>query len=173
MSTIKERIRNARPTTRTVPVWLGADLDLVDEYEAAVAALEEARKPGDSLAGNGSPAAAEQRVTELRAELDKFRVDFRLRGLDDLRYAQLLRDHPARVDEATGKTVEADEAGWNRDTFPAALVRLAVVDPDLDDEDWTALLGDENTLGVLTSRQLDQLATVAFQLTRQTVDIPF
>ncbi|MFD6770588.1 hypothetical protein ACFWC6_30695 [Micromonospora chalcea] len=169
---IKERIRKARPTTRTVPVWLGADLDLVDEYEAAVAALEEARKPGDSLAGNGSPAATGERVAELRAELDKFRVDFRLRGLDDLRYAQLLRDHPARVD-ADGEPIDADEAGWNRDTFPTALVRLAVVEPELDDEDWTALLGDENTLGVLTSRQLDRLATVAFQLTRQITDIPF
>lgn len=169
---IKERIRKARPTTRTVPVWLGADLDLVDEYEAAVAALEEARKPGDSLAGNGSPAAAEQRVNELREQLDEFRVEFRLRGLDDLRYAQLLRDHPARLD-ADGKPIDADEAGWNRDTFPAALLRLAVVEPELDDEDWAALLGDESTLGVLTSRQLDQLALVAFQLMRQKIDVPF
>ncbi|QLQ37994.1 hypothetical protein [Micromonospora robiginosa] len=169
---IKDRIKNARPTTRTVRVWLGADLDLVDEYEAAVAALEEAQKPADSLAGNGSVTDAEQLVADLRARLDEFAVDFRLRGLDDLRYAQLLRDHPARVD-AVGKTIEADESGWNRDTFPTALVRLAVVDPELDDEDWTALLGDDTTLGVLTSRQLDRLATVAFQLTRQIADIPF
>lgn len=170
---IKERIRKAGPTTRTHRVWLGADLDLVDEYEAAVQALEEAKKPGDSLAGRGSVADAEQRVAELRAKLDEFAVDFKLRGLDDLNWSRLLDQHQPRKD-ADGKVDEQDvEFGYNLETFPPALVRAATVEPVMDDEDWQALLGGENTLGLVTSNQLQELFKVAFRLTRHAVDVPF
>jgi hypothetical protein len=43
----------------------------------------------------------------------------------------------------------------------------------MDDEDWQALLGGDGRLGLLTSRQLDDLAAVAFQLARHPVDVPF
>lgn len=170
---IKERIRKAGPTTRTHRVWLGADLDLVDEYEAAVESLEDAKKPGDSLAGRGSVADAQQRVDDLRARLDEFAVDFKLRGLDDLHWSRLLDQHQPRAD-TDGKVNEDDAGfGYNMETFPPALVRAATVDPVMDDDDWQALLGDENTIGLITSNQLQKLFGVAFRLTRHPVDIPF
>lgn len=170
---IKERIRKAGPTTRTVPVWLGADLDLVDEYEAAVQALEAAKKPADSLAGNGPVADLEARVDELRERLDEFRVDFKLRGLDDLHWSRLLDQHGPRKDAEGKDNPEDAEFGYNLETFPAALVRAATVEPVMDDEDWVALLGDEGTLGLLTSNQLQQVFKVAFRLSRHPVDVPF
>jgi hypothetical protein len=170
---IKERIRRAQPTTRSERIWLGADLDLLDEYEAAVQALDEAKKPSDSLAGNGSVADAEQRVEELQAKLDEFAVDFKLRGLDDLHWSRLLDQHQPRKDAAGTADPQDAEFGYNMETFPAALVRAATVEPVMDDDDWRALLGDEDTLGLITSNQLQQLFKVAFRLTRHPVDVPF
>lgn len=167
----KERIKNARPTTKTVPVWLGADLDLLDEYEAVERELEQAQKPADSLAGNGSVSEIQARLDALKTQLDEFRMDFRVRGLDDFHFGRLVAAHPPRKDGA--EVDPRDLRGWNSETFPGALVRATVVSPDLDDEDWLALLGDEETLGILTSAQLDDLAAEAFRLSRVSVDIPF
>jgi len=169
---IKERIRKAGPTTRTVRVWLGADLDLIDEYEAAEQAVEQAKQPADSLAGSGSIDEATQRLERVRARLDECAVDFKLRGLDDLHYCRLLEQHPPRRAE-DGTLDERDRTGWHKETFPPALVRACVVEPELDDEDWAALLGDEGRYGLLTSVQLDGLAAEAFALTRHPVDVPF
>lgn len=168
---IKERIRRAGPTTRTVRVWLGADLDLVDEYETALAALEAAKQPGDSLAGNGSPAELEKRVDGLRKRLDGFAADFRMRGLDDLNWSRLVDAHPPRPDDK----LDAD-MGYNTETLPPAAVRLGTVTVDgeeLDDGDWLALIGEHGSLGVLTSNQLEQLFKMVFRLTRHAVDVPF
>lgn len=168
----KERIRRGGPPTRTVTVWLGADLDLVDQYEAAVKELEEAQKPADSLAGNGSTADITARIEALREQLDQYAMDFRLRGMDDKRWVRLLAEHPPRTGD-DGERVPSDRPGWNAETFPPALVRATTVSPELDDEDWLALLGDDDTEGQLTGAQVDELAAVAFSLSKVSVDVPF
>lgn len=180
----KERIKRAGPTTKTVWIWLGADLDLLDEYEATELELAEAQKPSDSLAGNGPVGDIKARHDALRAQLDEYRMGFRLRGLDDGRWRRLVEAHPAR--RVDNEVHPHDRIGWDASTFPAALVRAATVSPDLDDEDWEALLGpdaearkrlEEQGLpvpeGILTSTQLDELSAAAFKLSRHEVDIPF
>jgi hypothetical protein len=167
----KERIRRGGPPTRTVTVWLGADLDVVDQYEAAVKELGEAQQPSDSLAGNGSTSDISARIESLRAQLDEYAMDLKLRGMDDKRWVRLVAEHPPR--KADGEVDPRDRPGWNGETFPAALVKATTVSPVLDDEDWRALLGDDDTEGQLTGAQVDELASVAFNLSRASVDVPF
>ncbi|MEO3922715.1 hypothetical protein ABGB07_02350 [Micromonosporaceae bacterium B7E4] len=167
----KERIRRAGPTTKTVRVWLGADLDLLEQYEAAQRELEEAQKPATSLAGNGPTGNIQARLDALRAQLDEYAMDFRLRGLADGRFRRLLEEHKPR--RAGDEIHPHDNRGWNAATFPGALVKASTVSPELDEDDWFALLGDEDTDGLLTSTQLDELAAAAYRLSRVEVDIPF
>lgn len=168
---VKERIRTAGPTTKTVPVWLGADMDLVEQYEAAKAELEDV-KPAKTLDGSGGKAEVEARIATLRKRLEEFRVDFRLRGLGDRRYERLVAEHPPRKTE-DGSVNPKDNLGWDRTTFPAALVRAAVVEPELDDEDWRLLLGDDDQDGQLTGGQFDDLAAAAFKLSQHPIDVSF
>lgn len=168
---VKERIRTAGPTTRTVPVWLGADMDLVEKYQAAKAELEEA-SPAKTLDGAGGKAEIETRMTALRKQLEEFRVDFKIRGLSDRRYERLLAEHPPRKAE-DGSVHPKDNLGWDRTTFPAALVRAATVEPELDDDDWLVLLGDDEQDGQLTGGQFDDLAAAAFRLSQHAIDVSF
>jgi hypothetical protein len=169
---IKEKIKRGGPPTRTVAVWLGADLDLLDEYERAVHELDEAQ-PAKTLDGQGGRSQIQARIDRLRERLEEYRVTFRVKGLDDKRWERLLAAHPPRVN-ASGEIDDGDKRlGWNRETFNGALVRATVIEPDLDDEDWLALLGDDETEGQLTSGQVDELATAAFTLTKIRIDVPF
>lgn len=166
--TLKERIRRGGPT-RTVTVWVGADLDLLDEYERLSQAAPE---QATSLAGP-VPTAENPRLAELRAALAEYEVQFRLRGLDSRRWNKLVAAHPPRLD-ADGSIHKDDRAvGTNMATFPDALLRAATVSPELDDDDWAALLGDDDTEGSLTPGQLDELSAAAFSLAKIGPDIPF
>lgn len=166
---LKERIRRGGPT-RTVTVWLGADMNLIDEYEQ--------RRPVQlpavtSLAGAEILATSDPRLDELRGLLAEYEVKFTLRGLDSRRWNKLVAAHPPRLD-ADGTIHKDDRAvGANMTTFPDALVRAATIDPQLDDEDWIALLGDDDTEGSLTPGQLDELSAAAFSLSKIGPDVPF
>lgn len=173
---LKERIRRGQPT-RTVPVWVGADMDLLDEYEQLSETKPEPEQ-ATSLAGPAEGAAiardqADARIAELRTLLDDYRVDFVLRGLGDRVWAALVGKHKPRLD-ADGTILKDDRiVGANMDTFPRALIRATTVSPELDDEDWLALLGDEENEGSLTPSQIDRLSAAAFTLSKSEVDIPF
>lgn len=165
---LKERIRRGGPT-RTLTVWIGADLDLLDEYERLSNPTPD---QATSLAG-AAPTVENPRLAELRALLAEYEVQFKLRGLDSRRWNKLVAAHAPRLD-ADGTILKEDRAiGANMATFPDALVRAATVCPDLDDEDWAALLGDEDTEGSLTPGQLDELSAAAFSLAKVGPDIPF
>lgn len=171
---IKEQIRRNRQAggqpTKTVTVWLGADMDVVAEYEAALQELE--NPPKTKKLGEDPAAETKARVAALRAQLEEYRVAWRVRGLDDKRWERLVAQHPPRKTD-DGSIDPRDRAGWNSESFPPALVKAATVSPDLDDEDWAALLGDDETEGQLTASQLDGLAAVAATLTKQPIDVPF
>lgn len=170
MSTIKEKIRRGGPT-KTVPVWIGAPMDLVEEYEQACKDAEDAGQPADSLAGTAGGGEHQMRLLDLRRQLDEFVVFFTLRGLDDKRYQRLKDAHPPRQ---LGEEVHPrDRFGFNYETMPAALVRACTVAPDLDDGDWLALFGDDDTEGSLTGAQVDALGGVAVRLCTRDVDVPF
>lgn len=173
MSTIKDKIKSARLPERTVPVCL--DGALVAEIETAERDLQRlTEQPAvDSLEGAPGLRAAAERVEELRRQMQESTVEFRLRALPRQRWKALIALHSPRRDE-DDRVDERDRAiGVNVDTFFPALIRVSVVAPELDAEDWTALLGDENTDGALTDRQFDELANAAWYLNRDTVDVPF
>jgi hypothetical protein len=175
-TSLKEKIRRGAPTD-LVAVWIGAPVDLVREYEQACKALEEAEQhdsPADSLAGPSSLSTEQDRaqVDRLRGELEDYVVEFRLRGLDPKRWERLTSKHPPRQD-AEGNLDSRDKQGWNNETFPAALVRATTISPELDEQDWLALLGDDEQPGSLTFGQVDRLAGVAFRLSQTAVDVPF
>jgi hypothetical protein len=173
---LKEKIRRGGPTD-LVAVWIGAPVDLVREYEQACEKFEEVEKepsPADSLAGPAGLSTDEERanVERLRAELEDYVVEFRLRGLDSKRWERLLAKHSPRKDEE-GNVDSRDRRGWHAETFPPALVRATVISPELDDDDWLALLGDDENVGSLTFGQIDRLAGVAFRLSQADIDVPF
>lgn len=168
ISDFKARLKAAKLPERTVPICLRGDLAAqFDELERQLA--ESLRTPAASLAGDGSGEIAE-RMEELRRQMLDDTTPFRLRAMPKPRWRQFVGEHPPRKGD-DGEVDERDRIiGVNVDSFYTALIRASVVDPDLDDEDWDALLGDD---GVLTSRQFDDLADAAWGLNRREVDIPF
>lgn len=171
---LKDRLSGRKQSTRTVWAWLGADLDLVDEYNAAVKAAEEA-PAAKKLDGSGSKAERLARVEELRVRLADYRVPFVLRSIGDKKWQRLEDEHPPRK-TPEGAIHPDDERGWNALTFPGALLRVATVtiDGDTPDEaDWLNLLGDDETEGQLSPGEVDKLSARAFLLSKVPVDVPF
>lgn len=173
---LKERIRRGQPT-RTVPVWVGADMDLLDEYERLTETKPEPEQ-ATSLAGPAEGAAvardqADARLAELRDLLDDYRVDFVVRGLGEKRWRALVNEHKPRLDDDGSIRKEDRVVGANMDTFPGALIRAATASPAFDDEDWAALLGTAEEEGTLTDGQLGSLSAAAYTLSKVDVDVPF
>lgn len=172
---IKEQIRRAQQSggghpTKTVTVWLGADLDLVAEYENAVKALE--NPPKAKRLGDDPMTALRSRADELHEQLDAYRIEWKIRGLDWRRWEALTAKHPPRKTD-DGGVDPRDRAGWNAETLAPAVIRAATVSPKCDDDDWLFLLGDEDTEGALTASQVDYLALQVHNLTHTPVDVPF
>lgn len=177
---VKERLRRAKQAgetllpTRTMNVWLGADVGLLEEYAAAVAEAEQPQEPAGRGRRLGEPtpaAAARQRADELAVQLEEFRAPWKIRGLSDREWERLLAANPPRKQ---GDGVHPDDkVGWNDQSMPKALVRAGTVDSELDDEDWLTLLGDDETDGQLSPGQIDSISAAVFNLTRVAVDVPF
>lgn len=173
MKNFKAMLAGAKLPERTVEICLRGDL--VAEHEDAERALEQAEKnPTDSLAGNGSAAIIE-RIETLEEQMRESTQTFTLRALPHRRSAaddrpthnELKKAHPPRRDSG-GKIIEDDEGyGYSVDTFNEALVRLSVVDPELDAADW------ENLLAVISEGQFSVLAMACLLLNRGDIDVPF
>jgi uncharacterized small protein (DUF1192 family) len=165
---VKELIRGARRPEATVPLCLRADL--VAEYERVQAEHASAQNAaGDSLAGaGGGVKALDERLAALRDEMTASTLTLTLRALPSHRYQRLLDAHPPRTTD--GIIEPRDRLGFNTDTFFLALARACVVAPELDDEDWAGLVGDD---GTLTDGQVSKLCNAAFGLNRKDVDLPF
>ncbi|WBB73230.1 hypothetical protein O7602_26680 [Micromonospora sp. WMMD1128] len=168
MSSIKDRIKAARLPERTVPICLRGDLNA--EFEELERQLEEAlRIPATSLEGDGSGAIAE-RMEELRRQMRDETTTFRVRAMPPPRWRAFCAEHPPRKDDEGNIDARDRLLGVNTETFYEALIRVSVIDPVLDDDDWAALLGDG---GVLTDRQFSDLAEAAWSVNRREVDVPF
>jgi len=163
---IKKMLRQAKLPETTVPVCLRGDLQA--EFERLDRALSsDEQQRDDSLAGDGGRAVAEQ-IEALRAEMRGHTVDFRLRAMKRPDWRELMNAHPPRRAE-DGSVDDRDKfVGVNVETFFAAMVRACVVEPELDEEDWTLLLDE-----ALTDRQFNELSDAAWMLNRGQVKIPF
>lgn len=164
---VKALIRAAKLPEKTVPVCLHADL--VAEMEQAERDLTDAqRQPADSLAAGGKAREIAERIETLRQQMVDHTVEFVLRAMPRPEWKAFVAEHPPRKDDK-GEVDERDRyTGINSETFYDALVRRSVVEPELDDEDWSLLLGEK-----LTDRQFDTLADAAWALNRRDVDVPF
>jgi hypothetical protein len=162
---IKEKLAAAKLPEKTVPICLRGDLQA--EFEELERQLAEAEKRHtDSLAGNGSRAIAEQ-IEALREQMIEHTVEFRLRARPRREFKAIVDAHPPRRAEDGGVDDRDKWMGVNADTFLDALVRVSVVEPELDEDDWATLDA------ALTDRQFDQLYDAAWGLNRREVDVPF
>jgi hypothetical protein len=168
MIDIKSMLAGARLPERTVPVCLRGDL--VAAYEELERQLEEAtRTAGDSLAGSGAGDLID-RMAALQDDMRAATVTFRLRALPKPKWRALLAEHPPRRDD-DDRPIQDDAAiGVNLETFWDAIIRACLVDPDVDDEAWALMAGDE---GRLTDRQLGALSDAAWAVNRGEVSVPF
>lgn len=184
MSSFKDKLAAARLPEETVPICLRGDLTA--EFERLERQLAEAqRNPSTSLEGDGSAELA-ARIQALREEMREHTEDFVLRGMPRRRWRAFLAEYPPRQD-AAGQIDERDRgAVVNMGAFFHALIRASVVSPELDDEDWRLLLGDDEDEatrreqaeepvedGKLTDRQFEMLSDTAWALNRRDVDVPF
>lgn len=170
MSSIKDDIAEAKFPERPVRICLRGDL--LADFDEAEAALQAAMaKPvSDRL---NDPARAErqqlaEQVQALREQIAAKTRTFRVRGMDRNEWRELALEHPARPG------VEEDEPlSVNVQTYWPAVVRACTIEPVLDDDDYTALLGDETTPGKLTSRQFQEWCSACVVVNRAEVDVPF
>ncbi|MFG3639081.1 hypothetical protein ACGF3C_02255 [Micromonospora sp. NPDC047762] len=166
---VKELIKGARLPETQVPLCLRTDL--VAEYEQTQRERAKAQEDaGQSLAGSGrSVQALDERLSDLRTEMRESTLTLTLRALPSARYQALVDEHPPRVVDE--KVDRRDRVfGFNVDTLFLALAKVCAVEPQLDAEDWEALLGDD---GKLTDAQVGTLTDAAWKLNRKDVDLPF
>jgi hypothetical protein len=177
----------AKRAERTVPICLRGDL--VADWEAADRELKRAadeNRSADSKEGAGLGALVEK-VRALEAQMLEHSENWRLRALPRHEFRALVAAHPPRLGEDQ-MPIPEDRPGINRDTFPSALIRASLVEPELDDEDAVWLLGhtdeqraqlqaegkaDEIEDGVLNDKQFTDLEDAAWFLNRGDVKVPF
>jgi len=158
-------LAGAKLPERTVEICLRGDL--VADHQAAERELEKAKKrPGNSLAGNGTAEIAE-RIQALEAEMQGSVAEFRLRALPAPKFRAFKAEYPIRLDDKNEPKREDLVYGFNIETGFEPLTRLCIVDPELDDETWLQLMD------TLTENQFEDLAGAAWYLNRGDVDIPF
>ncbi|MDG4792016.1 hypothetical protein O7626_40080 [Micromonospora sp. WMMD1102] len=165
----KDKISRATYPTRTVDICLETDLQA--EYEALHEELRQAvvRESGDRRLNPGgeSKRIAEQ-IEALQQQMAEYVIRFRLQALGSRGWDKLSKAHPPREGEKDDAAL-----GYNPDTFFDAAIRACTVDPsDLDDDDWTALLGDDDVDGKLTAKQYNDLHDAVLALNVRKISVP-
>jgi hypothetical protein len=159
-------LAGAKLPERTVPICMRGDLKAEHEQLNDELELLEA-KAVDSLAGNGGAELA-ARIEALEVEMRGATHQFRLRALPRRDYRAFKAKYPPRTNDDGEIADKRDRlVEFDADAGAETLIRASVIDPELTDETWSALLD------VLTDRQFDDLFTVAWLLNRDAVDVPF
>ena len=125
----KQLREQAKPRVKRVSLCL--DGELLAELEAAQAA--------EVTSLNGGAAAR-----ELSERVQAASVTFTVQGLTRPKYRALEAEHPS----------DDDEQAWDMDTFPEALVRACLVEPEV--------AADEPLFDVLTAGEADKLFQTAY-----------
>lgn len=162
---IKTLLKQAKRRTATVEVCLRGDL--AGEYEQLERDLEKLPK-SNKLGGDPERQRIAAEMERLRAEMQDGTVPFVLQALPDTAFQRLVDEHPPR---RNGDEVDARDAdgGYNRATFFDALIRACIVEPELDDDDWQLLLGEDG----MSAGQKVTLWSEASRINGQSVDVPF
>lgn len=147
----KSSVDRVKRATRTVSLYVGGDLDLLDEYERL-----QATQP-KTLAGTDRA-----RLDEIRSELQADTMQFRFQALGRRSLQKLLDTYPPRE----GK-VRDQGLGFNEDEATAALIRKCLVDPDLPEKALDDLLDEQ-----LTEGDYEKLSATVWALNRRSADLP-
>lgn len=162
-------LKGAKLPEKTVEICLRGDL-LADFDEADRALTKAQKRSMESLAGGGDLGAMAERIEALQAEIAEHSYTFRLRALPHREWRALIGQHPPRVikDAEGEERIDTRDmyVGINTETFYDALIRASLVEPDLDDVQFSELVDK------ITDRQYDELSDAAWGLNRREVD-PF
>ncbi len=171
LKSFSDILGTAKLPEKTVQICLRGDLVAdFEELERQLEEAQEARDNSDSLDSGAEVAELSEKIEALRAEMKEETYSFRLRALSRRAYRALIAEHPPRkVVDTEGKESihDSDGFGFNTDTLLEPLLRMALIDPELTSSQFDDLLDR------LTDRQFDDLASAAWLLNRQEVDIPF
>lgn len=178
---VKDRLKAAKLPERTVDICLRGDLQAEwEDLHRQLADAEAAAAKDKRLNGDRRARQIGEQITAVQDQMRAETLVFRMRALPRKQWDALLKQHPPRRDN------EADtQLGYNVDMFMAALIRACTIAPDLDDDDWRTLLGDDDAErarrekagepvedGVLTEWQFAQLQNTALALNVRKVDVP-
>lgn len=123
------------------------DPDLIDDFEAAQAWLD-----------------------EVRSDIEEDVFVFEFKALGRKKYEKLLSDHPATEAQQAEAKKEKSSYGFNPETFPPALVFACMVDNELTWEDFMEEVWDgENWAGSETTALY--LGAMSANADRKTVDM--
>jgi hypothetical protein len=167
---IKALVAGARLPERVVSIPMRGDLAAeCERLEEQLRDLElEQGGPGASLSGNPRAREVAEQIEALRAQMKDSMLEFRLRALPKRRggkqptWNQLKDANPPRENHPVDK-----ENGCNTDEFGEQLLRLSIVEPELDDEDWN------NLLDGLSDGTFLVLVGYCFGVNQSDVDVPF
>lgn len=156
MPDIKDVLKKVRPRELTVRVCLAGDVAAeVERLEAQLSSLSEWRP--DSIADQNPGVEIAEKIAAARREMQEAEVEFTFRSLGAEAWSDLVAMHP-------GKT---EDAAWDDNTLPPALVAASCVDPEMTPEDLAQLFEALN-LG-----QRQQLIEAAWQVNGEATSVPF
>lgn len=158
----------AQPAQRSIALCLRGDL--VSEYEDLDRQREEAGKTdtGDSLASGSAAATIVAQMDALREQMKAGTITVVLRAMNRKAFRKLCTLHPVRRDEDGTPNREDVGLGVNTETLWDPLIRASWSTPVIDKARMTKLLDE-----VLSDRQYQVLASVAWEVNRDDVDVPF
>jgi hypothetical protein len=163
---IKAILKQAKRRTATVEVCLRGDL--AGDYETLERSLAKLPK-NNKLGGDPERQWITAEMERLRVEMQDGTVPFVLQALPDAVFQRLVDEHPPR---RNGDEIDPRDAegSYNAATFYDALIRACTIEPELDDDDWKLLLGDD---GSMSRGQIIALSSEALRINGQAVDVPF
>lgn len=144
----KKLLEQAKPRTKRVRLCLdGEALAASEDAQAAVDEAQRADMTSTSLSDTGPARVREAKAAAEAAEaaVDAASTDFVVKGLPKTQYQKLVAAHPSTEDDEM----------WNADTFPEALVRACLVEPEV--------ASDDPLFDVLTPGEADRLFNLAWQ----------
>lgn len=165
---VKAMLKKAKLPKTVVPICLRPDLvaeitrldNDLDEQESP--RRQPARLAATGDADRSGVEAAARRIEELREEMRANTIDVELQAHRRSDWTARTVAHPPRQ----GNRVDQAQ-NVNTDTFWPVVIREAIVDPQLDDEDW------QNFQDAVAGGEWEKLMDAVFDLNRKAVDIPF
>jgi hypothetical protein len=145
-------LSEARPAEQIVSVCLRGDL--LAEHQRLSRLLSDERNRARISIDDAGPVDVAAQIQDVERRMREATWDFRVCALPRRR----LRELSASVDEG--------------EPLSLAILRESLVDPQVTDEQWLRLVGDDNTDGVLPMGELQRLVHAANEVNFQETSVP-